>query len=82
MTIRDLRERMNLFIYDSKRKVLGALSFLNVLVSLTALGVLVYIYGFPQTEESKEACFSLIEASFAFYIVRFLLKLFYDFNPL
>lgn len=82
MTIRDLRERMNLFIYDSKRQVLGALSFLNVLVSLTALGVLVYIYGFPQTEDSKEACFSLIEVSFGFYIVRFLIKLFYDFNPL
>ena len=53
MTIRDLRERMNLFIYDSKRKVLGALSFLNVLVSLTALGVLVYIYGFHKLKNLK-----------------------------
>ena len=82
MTIRDIRERMNLFIYDSKRKVLGSLSFFNVLVALTALGVLVYYYGFPQTEYSKEICFNIIEASFGFYIVRFLIKLFYNFNPL
>lgn len=81
MNIRELRERVNLFIYDSKRKVLGTLSFLNVLVSLTAICVLIYYYGFEQTNYSKELCFNILETSFGFYILRFLVKLFYDFNP-
>ena len=81
MTIRELRERINLFIYDSKKRVLGSLSFLNILVSLTAIGVLIYYYGFQLSEETKELCFSLIEVSFGFYIVRYLIKLFYDFHP-
>ena len=82
MTIREFRERVNLLIYDSKRIVLGTLSILNVLVSLTAIGVLVYNYGFEQTADSKEMCFRIIESSFGFYILRFLIKLLYNFNPL
>ncbi|MCH2225278.1 MAG: hypothetical protein MK066_10970, partial [Crocinitomicaceae bacterium] len=81
MSVRELRERVNLFIYDSKRKVLGTLSFLNVLVSLTAICVLIYYYGFQQTDYSKELCFNILETSFGFYILRFLVKIFYDFNP-
>lgn len=82
MKIRDIRERINLFIYDSKPRVLGVLSFLNVLVSLTAICVLIYNYGFKLTPETEKICFEIIQASFGFYIARFLIKLFYDFNPL
>lgn len=81
MTIRELREKINLFIYDSKPKVLGTLSFLNILVSLTAICVLVYFYGFKLTPYAQSLCFTILEVSFAFYIFRFLIKLFYDFNP-
>lgn len=81
MTIKEIRERINLFLYDSKRQVLGTLSFLNVLVSLTAISVLIYSYGFQLDEEAKRICFTILEASFGFYILRFLIKLFYDFNP-
>ncbi len=81
MRIRDIRERINLLIYDSKQGVLRALSVLNVLVSLTAIGVLVYMYGFHITPETEATCFSIIQASFGFYIARFLIKIIYDFNP-
>lgn len=81
MTIKEFREKVNLLIYDSKKKVLGFLSVLNVLVSLTALGTLVYYYGFELTSHEKSISFAIIEISFAFYILRYLLKLFYDFHP-
>lgn len=81
MRIRDLRERINLLIYDSKPGVLRTLSFLNVLVSLTAIGVLIYLYGFHITPQDEALCFSIIQASFGFYIARFLIKFIYDFNP-
>lgn len=81
MRIRDIRERVNLLIYDSKPRVLRVLSLLNVLVSLTAICVLIYSYGFKISPETEEMCFSIIQASFGFYIARFLIKLFYDFSP-
>ena len=81
MSLREFRERVNLMIYDSKPKVLRTLTALNVLVSLTAIGTLIYYYGFELSQESKDLCFTIIEFSFGFYILRFLTKLFFDFHP-
>lgn len=81
MSWREFRERVNLMIYDAKPKVLKTLTALNVLVSLSAIGTLIYYYGFELTQETQDLCFTIIECSFAFYIFRFLTKLFFDFNP-
>ena len=81
MNIKELRERANLYLYGSKSRVLGILSFLNVLVSLTGLGVLIFYYGFKLTPETKDLCFTILEVSFGFYIFRYALKFIYDFNP-
>ena len=82
MTIREIRERINLFIYDSKTQVLGTLSVLNVVVSLTAISTLIYYYGFELTEVTRMNCFTVIEVSFGFYILRYIIKMFYNFNVL
>ena len=82
MNIRDLRERINLWIYDSKPRVLGTLSALNAIVSLLSIGILVYYYGFDLTPEDKDFVFNLFQVSFAFYVFRFLTKIFYDFDPI
>lgn len=81
MTFKEFREKVNLFIYDSKKKVLGILSFVNVLVSIMALMTLIYYYGFELSQTTRDICFTIIELSFGFYILRYFLKFFYDFNP-
>ena len=81
MTLREFREKINLKIYDSKPTVLKILSGSNVVVSFTAIAVLIYYYGFELRNETRDFCFAIIEISFGFYIFRFLLKLFYDFHP-
>jgi trk/ktr system potassium uptake protein len=81
MTIREFRERINLLIYDAKPVVLKTLSALNIIVSLTAICTLVYYYGFRLSDFSEDVCFTILEASFGFYIFRFLTKLFFDFHP-
>jgi Trk-type K+ transport system membrane component len=78
--LRELREKVNLFIYDSKTKVLGVLSVLNVLVAVASIGILIYYYGFPQTKDSKLQIIQLIGFTFSFYILRYLIKIVYDFN--
>ena len=81
MDIRGLRERINLWIYDSKPRVIKTLSFLNALVSLMSIGVLIYYYGFPLTSSDQHFTFQLFQISFGFYVLRYLIRLFYDFDP-
>lgn len=80
--LRDFREKVNLKLYDSKDFVLSAFSWAHVFVSLAMIGVLIYYYGFPQTEESSENLLQVIQYSFAFFIFRFVVKLIYNFNPI
>jgi trk system potassium uptake protein len=82
MTIKEIREKINLAIYDSKSSVLRFLTGINLVVSFFSIGILVYYYGFSLTNDQKELAFNLIEFSFGFYILRFLIKVFYDFNPI
>ncbi len=81
MTLKEIRESINIRIYDKKKKVLAGLTILNIVVSLIALSTLVYYYGYKLTEEQKQFSFSILEASFGFYILRFFVKLFFDFHP-
>ncbi|MCH2230156.1 MAG: hypothetical protein MK105_07405 [Crocinitomicaceae bacterium] len=81
MSIKEFRERVNLLIYDVKPKVFGALTIMNILVSLTAISTLVYYYGFELTEFSEDLCFTILEISFGFYIFRYFVKLLFDFHP-
>lgn len=80
MDIRSYREKINLLIYNSKSVVTGVLSSLHMVVSLLSIGVLLYYYGFPLTREEKYFAFVLLQYSFAFYIVRFLVKILYEFD--
>ena len=81
MNIKAFREKVNLFIYDAKPKVLAVLTVMNILVSLTAISTLVYYYGFKLTDFSEYVCFTILELSFGFYIFRYFIKLFFDFHP-
>lgn len=80
--IRKLRETINLFIYDSKESVLRVLSVLHLVVSLVSVGTLVYYYGFHIDKQTARSLFNVIEISFGFYILRYVIKVFYDFNPI
>lgn len=80
--LRDFRERVNLKLYNSKDDVLKVFSWMHIFVAISMICVLIYFYGFPQSAESKETLLSIIEYSFGFYILRFLVKFTYDFNPI
>ncbi len=80
MNYQDFREKVNLKIYDSKAMVLRVFSILNAIVSLFCFGVLIYYYGFPLSANEKTMAFNLIQASFLFYIFRFLINILYDFD--
>lgn len=80
MDIRGFREKVNLGIYNSKEWVMRILSSMHLLVSLLSIGVLIYYYGFPLTREERHFAFVLLQFSFTFYIVRFLIKIVFEFD--
>ncbi|MFT5581081.1 MAG: trk system potassium uptake protein TrkH [Psychromonas sp.] len=59
---------------------MGLLSTLHILVSVSSIGILIYYYGFKLTREEKYFAFVLLQYSFAFYIIRYLIKILYEFD--
>ena len=81
MDIRSLREKINLFIYNSKTKNLRRLKVLSILISMIAIGSLFYYHGFNHDTETKRMLQRIVEISFGFYVIHYLAKVFYDFSP-
>lgn len=81
MTIREFREKVNLRLYSSKNAVTIIQRSIVALVSLTAFATLIYYYGYPQTEDSRETLISIFKFSFGVYIVNYIIKIIYDFEP-
>lgn len=82
MSIQHFREKVNLRIYNSKTQVLRLFRYIIAVVSLIALGTLTYYYGFPQTDESRKLLTIVIQGSFAFYILNYIVKFIYTFEPI
>ena len=80
--LQKFRERVNLKLYDQKETVMRVFRWMHIFVALSMVGVLVYYYGFKHSESMQVALLKIIEYSFAFYILRFIVKIIYDFNPL
>ncbi len=82
MSLKEIRERVNIVLYDSKATVLRTLRILNLLISIFSLGLLGYYYGFPQSGYSESVVFTIIQGTFAYYVLQYLFNLLYDFHPL
>ncbi len=81
-TINKIREFLNLRIYASRTPVLIILRIISIIVSFTAMGSILYYYGFPKTYESVYYCQLIIRISFFYYILRYFLRVFYEFQPI
>lgn len=79
--IRNLRETINLSIYSSKNIALTILRAARMIVSTGMIGLMVYYYGFPQTDASIETITFIFRSSFVFFLCSFLVRIFFDFEP-
>ncbi len=82
MTLNDIRERVNVFLHPRRDRVLGAFRTLNVFVTLIAFGSLIAYYGYPLESSMAAKLIAVIKGSFAFYILHFAVRWFFDFHPL
>jgi Trk-type K+ transport system membrane component len=81
MDIRSLRERINLFIYNSKVKNLKRLKLASIGISMLAIGALFIYHGFDNDKRTADLLQDVVELSFGFYVLHYLVKVFYDFSP-
>lgn len=81
MDINPIREKINLAIYGSKELVERNFKLLSVFVSILALAVLTYYYGYQHSAEEENFLLGLIRLSFLFYVIHFFVKIFFDFSP-
>jgi len=76
-----IREAINLRLFNSKTIVLSVLRILSLIVSVIAIGAIVYFHGFPKTDYTLKIYLIIIQSSLGFYLLKFLIRLLYDFQP-
>lgn len=81
MSIRSFRERVNIFLFDSKEKSETWLNFASFGVSLYAIISLIYYFGYPETDFSRNFIVTSIRISFGFYLVKYIIGYIYSFQP-
>ena len=79
--IQQFRERINLKLFSSKKPMMSVLTWGTLIFSLFSLLAIVYYYGYPQTDASLRSVNLIIRASIWFYILKYLIRVFYDFHP-
>ncbi len=77
-----IREAINIKIYSSKNIVLKILLTLRLVVSVAMVSSLIYYHGYPQNEGAIHTFIIIIRSSFIFYILSYIVRLFYDFEPI
>lgn len=82
MDFQAFREKVNLYLYNSKDRNLSILRLLSFFASLIALGAIVYYFGFAVTFESRIILFRTIKLVFLFYLLDYIIRVLYDYNPI
>jgi len=80
--IQKLRTQINIYLFDSKERVLQSLRYISFVLMFSVMAGVVYFYGFPKTAASIQFNSLLTRSSLVFFLFRFLILLFYDFHPL
>ncbi|MFM7078189.1 MAG: potassium transporter TrkG, partial [Bacteroidota bacterium] len=81
MSINSIREKINLRLFSSKDTVLLLFRIQSALVAAMALGLLIYVLGFPQNDEIRTIEIFFMKFLFGFYILNYFVRFLYTFEP-
>lgn len=79
--LRNFRENVNIMLYDSKSRAMGALDFLSIIAALVGVAALLFDHGFENTERNSAAIHFMFRSVIVFYYVKFFLGYLYSFSP-
>ena len=66
---RNIKEAVNIFLYNNKDVTLRALRFISVIIGILALALMVYYYGFPNSQSDNEKLITYFKGLFGYYIL-------------
>lgn len=75
---RKIRENTKLLIWDYVDIIHRILKKTAGIVSIFTMGIILYFYGFPQTEQTSFFCDIVIRFSLMFYVLKYLLSVFFS----
>jgi Trk-type K+ transport system membrane component len=81
IAVNQIRERINLRIYDSKVAVVKTLRYVSVPLSLLSVAALIVSHGYQLEPSEKALVDILLKTTIGFYIFKYFAELFYDFSP-
>jgi|TARA_B110000914_G_scaffold226294_1_gene250312 Trk-type K+ transport system membrane component len=79
--INQIREWVNLRIYDSKPGVLLWLRRISIPLSFTSVAALMAYHGFQLNDAQELLVELLLKGTIAFYLIKYLIQLFFSFSP-
>lgn len=79
--IRNIRENVNIFLYDSKPIATRILNILSVVAALVGVAGLIMAYGFDNGPEMLTAIRYTFKGIIAFYYLKFFVGYLYSFSP-
>jgi trk system potassium uptake protein len=77
----DLREKINIAIYNSKKYVIRGLRVLRGLGLIGAIIILILYYGFPVAPDTKIFLLKITKGIFIFYFLSYVINFLYNFEP-
>ena len=79
--INQIREWVNLRIYDSKPSVLLWLRRISIPLSISSVAALMAYHGFQLNDAQELLVELLLKGTIAFYLIKYLIQLFFSFSP-
>lgn len=70
-------ERINLFLYDTKNRVVPFSRLLTFLTALAGMAVVIYYYGFPHAADEQEMLVKFIRGSMGMFLGTYFIRLVY-----
>lgn len=80
MSLREIKEKIGLFLYTNKDQVLSYLRILRVIASISALVIFILYYGFPNTSTESETLIRITKSIFGFFVFSYFVRVFFALN--
>jgi len=79
--LRNLRERINIFLFDIRTNFFRVMNVLSVIAALTGLYFIIRFFGFSPDDTITEDLIFQLHRVLDFFLLQFCFRVFFDFNP-
>lgn len=79
--LRNIRESVNILLYDSKKRANRIMDLLSIVAALLGVAALLFDHGFENTQHNAHIIHITFRCIIAFYYIKYVLGYLYSFSP-